>query len=48
MAESTKQEQAVVTSFVDAECDNELIEQFINLLHTGRKETALSLLAEHR
>ena len=48
MAERTRQEQAVVTNLVDAGCDNELIEQFINLLKTGRKEAGLALLAKHR
>ena len=48
MAERTKQEQAVVTNLVDAGCDNELIEQFMDLLTTGKKEAGLSLLAKHR
>lgn len=48
MTERTKQEQAVVANLVDAGCGNELIEQFMDLLNTGRKEAGLSLLAKHR
>lgn len=48
MIERTKQEQAVVTNLMDAGCDNELIEQFMGLLKTGRKEVGMSLLAKHR
>ena len=48
MTERTKQEQAVVTNLVDAGCGNELIEQFMDFLKTGRKEAGLSLLTEHR
>ncbi|RKI65339.1 hypothetical protein D7V91_14395 [bacterium 1xD42-67] len=48
MAERTKQEQDVVTNLVDAGCDNELIDQFIDLLKNGKKEAGLSLLAKHR
>ena len=48
MTERTKQEQAVVTNLMDAGCDNELIEQFMGLLKTGRKEVGMSLLAKHR
>ncbi len=48
MAERTKQEQDVVTKLVDAGCDNELIDQFIDLLKNGKKEAGLSLLAKHR
>ena len=32
----------------DAGCDNELIQQFMDFLKTGRKEAGLSLLAKHR
>ena len=48
MTEITKQEQALVTNLVDAGCDSELIEEFMNLLKTGEKEAGLSLLAKHR
>ena len=48
MTERTKQEQDVVTNLVDAGCDNELIDQFIDLLKNGKKEAGLSLLAKHR
>ena len=48
MAERTKQEQDVVTNLVDAGCDNEQIEQFMDFLKSGRKEAGLSLLAKHR
>lgn len=48
MAEGTKQEQAIVANLVDAGCDNALIEQFMTLLNTDRKEAGLSLLAKHR
>ena len=41
MTERTKREQDVVTNLVDAGCDNELIEQFMDLLKTGRKEAGL-------
>ena len=48
MTERTKRKQDVVTNLVDAGCDNELIEQFMDLLKTGRKEAGLSLLTKHR
>ena len=48
MIERTKQEQAVVANLADAGCDNEQIEQFMDLLKTGRKEAGVSLLAKHR
>jgi hypothetical protein len=48
MIERTKQEQAVITNLADAGCDNEQIEQFMDFLKSGRKETGLSLLAKHR
>ena len=48
MTERTKQEQAVVTNLVDAGCGNELIEQFMDLLKSGRKEAGMSLLTKHR
>lgn len=38
MAERTKQEQAVVTNLMDAGCDNELIDQFMDLLKNGKKK----------
>ena len=40
MAERTKQEQAVVTNLMDAGCDNELIDQFMDLLKRGPGGTA--------
>lgn len=48
MEERTKQEQDVVSNLVDAGCDNELIDQFIDLLKNGKKEAGLSLLTKHR
>ena len=48
MTERTKRKQDVGTNLVDAGCDNELIEQFMDLLKTGRKEARLSLLTKHR
>ena len=48
MTERAGQEQAVVTNLEDAGCDSELIEKFMDLLKTGRKEAGLSLLAKHR
>ena len=48
MTERTSQEQAVITNLVDAGCDDELIEKFMELLKTGRKEAGLSLLTKHR
>ena len=48
MIERTKREQAVVANLADAGCDNEQIEQFMDLLKSGRKEAGLSLLAKHR
>lgn len=48
MTERTKREQDVVTNLVDAGCDNELIEQLMDLLKTGRKEAGPSLLTKHR
>lgn len=38
MEERTKQEQDVVSNLVDAGCDNELIDQFIDLLKNGKKK----------
>ena len=46
MTEKTKQEEAVVTNLADAGCDNELIEQFMDLLKTGSKDGGVSLLAK--
>lgn len=48
MAEQTKQEQDIVTNLIDAGCDSELINQFMELLKKGKKEAGLSLLAKHR
>lgn len=48
MTERVGQEQTVVTNLEDAGCDSELIERFMDLLKTGRKEAGLSLLAKHR
>ena len=47
MTERTKREQDVVANLVDAGCDNELIDQFMDLLKNGKKEAGLSLLAKH-
>lgn len=48
MTERMRLEQAAVANREDAGCDNELIDQFMDLLKTGKKEEGLSLLAKHR
>jgi len=48
MADSAKQEQAVIMNLKDAGCDSKLIKQFVNLLENGETESGLSLLAKHR
>ena len=44
----TAQEQAVITNLVDAGCDSELIEKFMELLKNRQTEAGLSLLAKPR
>lgn len=48
MIEQTKDDQAIVTNLLDAGCDNELIEKFMEFLKAGKKEAGLSLLSKQR
>lgn len=48
MIEQTKDDQAIVTNLLDAGCDNELIEKFMEFLKADKKEAGLSLLSKHR
>ena len=48
MDEKTTQEQAVIANLVDAGCDRELIEKFMEALKNRQTEAGLSLPAKHR
>lgn len=43
MTERMRLEQAIVTNLEDAGCDSGLIEKFMDLLKTGKKEVICSL-----